>query len=61
MRQWFFARQGQTKGPHTDKQLRTLVHSGQLRPDDLLSYTGANKWGPAREISNPRTDEDGRR
>lgn len=50
MRQWFFARQGQTKGPYTDEQLSGLARSGQLRPDDLLSYTGANKWTPAREF-----------
>lgn len=52
MRQWFFARQGQTKGPYTDEQLRALARSGQLLPDDLLSYTGANKWVPAREVPN---------
>ncbi|MGH7169316.1 MAG: GYF domain-containing protein, partial [Gemmataceae bacterium] len=52
MRQWFFTRQGQTKGPYTDEQLRALARSGQLLPDDLLSYTGANKWIPARQVPN---------
>lgn len=52
MRQWFFARQGQTKGPYTDGQLRALARSGQLLPDDLLSYSGAGKWIPAREVPN---------
>jgi hypothetical protein len=50
MRQWYFTRHGQTRGPYTDEQFRALASSGQLLPDDLVSYSGASNWLPARQV-----------
>jgi Ca-activated chloride channel family protein len=50
MHQWYFARQGQTKGPYTTEQLRALVGKGGLLPEDLVCQAGAPKWVPAREV-----------
>jgi Ca-activated chloride channel family protein len=50
MSEWYFARQGQTFGPFSDRELRDLARSGKLLPEDLISQPGAKKWHPASAI-----------
>ena len=45
--EWFYAEQGQQKGPVTFEQLQALAGSGELKPTDLVWTNGMPQWAPA--------------
>ena len=45
--QWYYAQNGQSKGPVSEEQLRQLVVSGQIKPTDLVWKQGMADWAPA--------------
>ena len=44
--QWYYSRGGQQAGPVTTDQLRQMVASGQLTPQDLVWADGMANWQP---------------
>ncbi len=48
--QWYYAQQGQQKGPLSEEQLRQLATSGQIQPTDLAWKQGMASWMPASQI-----------
>ena len=49
---WFFADGDEERGPVTEAQIRALIGTGNLRPDDLVWREGLEDWVPARELPN---------
>ncbi len=47
---WFFADGDEERGPVTEAQIRALIGTGHLRPDDLVWREGMEDWAPAREL-----------
>jgi len=45
--EWFYAEQGQQRGPVTFVQLQQLAASGTLKPSDLVWKQGLSDWIPA--------------
>jgi hypothetical protein len=45
--QWYYARDDQPMGPVSVAELKQLVDSGQLKPDDLLWREGMDAWTTA--------------
>ena len=56
--QWYYAQQGQRKGPVSDEQLRQLASVGELNPTDLVWKNGMASWGPASEVEGLFASED---
>jgi len=48
--EWYFARDGNQQGPVSESQLRSLIGSRRLRPDDLVWNESLPEWCPAHEI-----------
>ena len=46
--EWFYARNGEKRGPVTVAGLRQLAASGQLLPTDLIWKQGMKQWAAAR-------------
>ena len=42
--QWYYAEQGQQKGPVEDTALSDLVNSGVVKDDTLVWYEGLANW-----------------
>jgi uncharacterized RDD family membrane protein YckC len=51
--QWYYAQQGQRKGPLPEEQLRQLVASGQMAPGDLVWKDGMPGWVPVSKVFPP--------
>jgi GYF domain 2 len=49
-RDWFFASQGQQKGPYTEAELREFIARGTVRADTLVWKQGMAAWQKAGEI-----------
>ena len=49
-RNWFYASDGQQKGPLPEAQLRDLIARGMVRPDTLVWTEGMSGWQKAAEI-----------
>ncbi|MGY3607718.1 MULTISPECIES: DUF4339 domain-containing protein [unclassified Bradyrhizobium] len=49
-RSWFYASEGQQKGPFPEFQLRDLIMRGTVGPDTLVWTEGMAGWQKAREI-----------
>jgi hypothetical protein len=49
-RNWFYASEGQQKGPFPEAQLRDLIARGMVRPDTLVWTEGMSGWQKAGEI-----------
>jgi len=49
-RNWFYAAEGQQKGPLPEAQLRDLIVRGTVRPDTLVWTDGMAGWQKAGEI-----------
>lgn len=49
-RNWFYASEGQQKGPLPEVQLRDLIARGAVRPDTLVWTEGMSGWQKAAEI-----------
>lgn len=47
---WYFADGDEERGPVTEAQIRTLIGTGNLKPDDLVWKEGMDDWAPAEEI-----------
>jgi len=47
---WYFADGDEERGPVTEGQIRALVGTGNLKPDDLVWKEGMDDWAPAEEI-----------
>ena len=48
--QWYYAQQGQQRGPVSKRQLQRMAASGELQPDDLIWHEGLADWAPASSI-----------
>ncbi|WP_426443510.1 DUF4339 domain-containing protein [Bradyrhizobium genosp. P] len=49
-RNWFYASEGQQKGPLPEAQLQDLIARGMVRPDTLVWTEGMSGWQKAGEI-----------
>src|SRR5882757_11230083 len=49
-RSWFYASEGQQKGPFPEAQLHDLIARGAVRPDTLVWTEGMAGWQKAAEI-----------
>lgn len=48
--QWYTARNGQQQGPFSEEQIFSMIHSGHIRPDDLVwNESFGQEWKPAAE------------
>jgi hypothetical protein len=47
---WYFADGDEERGPVTEAQIRTLIGTGNLKPDDLVWREGMDDWLPAAEV-----------
>ena len=48
--QWFYTREGQQAGPVPAEQLRQMVASGQVGPQDLVWQEGMANWVPSSSV-----------
>jgi hypothetical protein len=49
-RDWYYAKDGQQRGPFPESHVRQLAATGQLLPHDLIWYEGLAEWVAARTI-----------
>ena len=47
---WYFANGDVQRGPVTEAQIRALIGTGNLKPDDLVWKEGMPDWMPAGEV-----------
>ena len=47
---WYFADGDEERGPVTEAQIRALIGTGNLKPEDLVWREGMDDWLPAREM-----------
>jgi hypothetical protein len=47
---WYFADGDEERGPITEAQIRTLIGTGNLKPDDLVWREGLEDWMPAGDV-----------
>ena len=45
---WHISREGKRYGPLSEKEVRLLIESGKLKPDDLVWRPGFEGWIPAK-------------
>jgi len=50
MSAWYYMDGGQQKGPINDNDLRNLISSGRLYPEDLVWCEGMAEWSPAHSL-----------
>ena len=48
--QWYYAQEGQRRGPISEDELKRLASSGQLKATDKVWTKGITAWQPASEI-----------
>ena len=48
---WYYAENGQRKGPFTPSQFRELVKEGRVQPETLVWHEELPNWTPFREAS----------
>jgi uncharacterized RDD family membrane protein YckC len=53
--QWYYADQGQQKGPVEEAALDELVLAGAVRDDTLVWREGMQNWQPHASVRGPRT------
>src|SRR5882724_13701011 len=58
-RSWFYASEGQQRGPHPEAQLRELIARGTVTPDTLVWSEGMANWQRAEEIPGLLSDGSG--
>ena len=51
--QWYYAQQGQRKGPTSEEQIKRLVSSGQILTTDLVWKKGMAQWTQASQAFPP--------
>ncbi len=47
---WYYAQNGQSVGPISQAELKGLVASGQVKPDDQVWHESMANWAPARKV-----------
>jgi len=47
---WFYAADGQQRGPVSESEFKTLLQSGLITPDTLVWREGMANWVPFREV-----------
>jgi len=47
---YYYARNGQQFGPHSEEELRGLVANGQVGPNDPVWKQGMQDWAPLRTV-----------
>jgi hypothetical protein len=55
---WYFAIGDEERGPVTEHQIRALIGTGNLKPDDLVWKEGLDDWVPAGEVPGLFDKED---
>src|SRR5436305_15283172 len=50
MADWWYAKDGQQRGPVTSSDLARMAQSGELKPEDLVFGGDAKDWIPASKI-----------
>ena len=55
--QWYYAQQGQRKGPVSEQEIRQLISSSQLQPTDLVWKQGMAQWAKASEFFPPSSSD----
>jgi TM2 domain-containing membrane protein YozV len=53
MTTWYYAREGQQHGPHTEEELRRFLAEGRLTPSELIWKAGMPGWVPAHTVFPP--------
>lgn len=49
--EWYYARSGEQRGPVSESQMAQLIHTGQVRADDLVWQEGMAEWVPMGSVS----------
>ena len=49
MAEWYYAKDGEKRGPVTTPQLKQLAATGELQPDDKIWREGLDGWAKASE------------
>ncbi len=58
---WYVQQTGRTFGPYSDADLRKMVASGRLRPDDRVRRRGYSEWTPVGELNLKPNSGDAKR
>lgn len=53
MTTWYYAREGQQHGPHTEEELRRFLAEGRLASSELIWKAGLPGWVPAASVFPP--------
>ena len=53
MTTWYYAREGQQFGPHTEEELKALLAEGKLASHELVWKAGMAGWAPANTVFAP--------
>lgn len=53
MTTWYYARDGQQHGPHTEEDLRRFIAEGRLASTELIWKAGMQGWAPAHTVFPP--------
>lgn len=53
MTTWYYARDGQQFGPHTEEELKRFLAEGMLASHELIWKTGMPSWAPAHSVFAP--------
>jgi len=53
MTTWYYAREGQQFGPHTEEELKALLAAGKLASHELVWKAGMPSWAPANTVFAP--------
>ncbi len=53
MKHWYYAHEGQRKGPVDAATIQNLYWQGQIRPDDLVWEEGMGDWVKASSVLPP--------
>jgi len=48
---WYYAQDGQRKGPVSEDALRDMARDGALQPTDLVWREGMSEWAPAAQAT----------
>ncbi len=49
---WYYAKDGEQQGPHTEEEFHAIVHSGNVTADTMVWKEGMVDWRPWGEVSS---------
>ncbi len=55
--QWYYVQQGQRNGPVSEQEIRQLISSGQVQPNDLVWKQGMAQWTQASQVFLPPSSD----